>query len=750
MRSCAQTASQESRSLKGTVTNRLTGVPVALADVLLVRQDTPTFSATAVADADGRFQFKDLSQGSYSLTAKRSEFLPSQSVAVSVGPEPTDSRLQLLPLGVIAGNVFAEDGDPLSGAVVAALRVITEEGKPALSQIAQTTTDDLGSYRLHGLPPGRYYIRVNLTDHSTHAADSLESEGHAVFYPLTTNQDQATALDIVAGSAIAGISLVLPKEHTSTVSDARSTSATESTTVQGQVLNSATGDPVSNAKVALWNGDNAQREALSTRSDASGHFTFGGVLPGAYRVTAAHTGFLIAGSLGSERNVTVTASQALDGVILHLMPQGVIAGRVLEDGTPVSNATVMATRLSFVADQRRLVVVRRTYSNDLGEYRLFDLPPGRYYVNITYHDGNAFSSSRSANTSTGESDSPQEDSVSTFYPEALTLTGAVSLKIMPGSIQSSIDVGLFRMHHWTVSGRVLLLPGIRFTSLPTVLLLPRDPSQVVKFSQRTAWVNMHTGAFEIGDIPPGSYTLAVDAQIGDDQYAASQLIDITKANVEGLALTLERTFSVQGHVTAEGSGQCNFSGLNVHAQSSGEQGVARSAKASVNDSGSFMLENLRPDHYYLRLAGLTGNCYLKSISLGASDVTSIDVQLAQGSSSIGFVLNPNGGRVDGDVIDDRHQLVKSATIVLVPQPPLRERDDLYKKTTTDQYGRFSLQGIPPGEYELFAWDAIESESYLDPDMLTPFESLGHGISVQEASQNKVELTVISNDGRLAP
>jgi len=61
-----------------------------------------------------------------------------------------------------------------------------------------------------------------------------------------------------------------------------------------------------------------------------------------------------------------------------------------------------------------------------------------------------------------------------------------------------------------------------------------------------------------------------------------------------------------------------------------------------------------------------------------------------------------------------------------------------------------LQGIPPGEYELFAWDAIESESYLVPDALAPFESLGRGVSVQEASQNKVELTIISNDGKLAP
>jgi hypothetical protein len=46
--------------------------------------------------------------------------------------------------------------------------------------------------------------------------------------------------------------------------------------------------------------------------------------------------------------------------------------------------------------------------------------------------------------------------------------------------------------------------------------------------------------------------------------------------------------------------------------------------------------------------------------------------------------------------------VPGATAVLVPAPALRERRDYFKEFTADQYGRFQLQAIAPGEYELFA------------------------------------------------
>ncbi len=752
--SYAQTTPAKSPTIEGVVANQSTGAPVSFADVRLTTQDGRTFSASTVTDAVGHFQFSNLAPGSYSLTADRPEFLPSTPITAIAGVDPTDSNLQLAPLGVIAGTVFADDGDPLAGAGVTALRVTTKDGTTSLSHIAQTTTNDLGAFRLHGLPPGQYYVRANQRDASAHAtSESPGPEVRTLFYPATASQDAANGLEIAAGSMVTGINLEFPRGPVPAGSGTQSQAAAESASIQGQVLNSATGDPISNAQMELLGGDTSHEP--STRSDTSGHFSFSGVPPGTYRISAVHTGFLAhapmgLGSSGSELSITVAANQTPDNVDLHLVPQGVISGRVLEGSAPLSNAIVMAVRSSFVAGRRKLVLASRTYTNDLGEYRLFDLQPGHYYLSVTYRDGTAPGSPRFADANNIQNNPPQEDYVNTFYPEALTLADATPLDITPGSIQSSIDVALFRMHKWTVSGRVLFPSGTRFTNPPMAVLLPRDPALIVKFNQRTTSVDTHTGAFVIDGVPPGSYTLAVDAQIGDAQYAASQLVSVTTANVSGIAVGLTRSFPVRGHVVAEGSDQCVFSGLGVSAQSTGEQGAPHNARAAVSDSGAFILENLRPDHYSLRLSGLTGNCYVRSVAVGTSDVTSTYVQLAQGSPPIEFVLSANGGKIDGDVIDDQHQPVKSATVVLVPQPQLRDREDLYKTISTDQSGNFSLQGISPGNYKLFAWNAIEPDSYLDPEVLAPFEGLGQDVSIQEAGQSKIELTVIPNDGRATP
>jgi len=58
-----------------------------------------------------------------------------------------------------------------------------------------------------------------------------------------------------------------------------------------------------------------------------------------------------------------------------------------------------------------------------------------------------------------------------------------------------------------------------------------------------------------------------------------------------------------------------------------------------------------------------------------------------------------------------------SVVVLVPDAPRRERLMLFKTTTADTMGHFSITGIAPGEYKLFAWEQIEESAYQDPEFL---------------------------------
>src|SRR2546430_4648448 len=67
---------------------------------------------------------------------------------------------------------------------------------------------------------------------------------------------------------------------------------------------------------------------------------------------------------------------------------------------------------------------------------------------------------------------------------------------------------------------------------------------------------------------------------------------------------------------------------------------------------------------------------------------------------------------------------------------------LYQKAATDQYGRYLLRGIAPGEYKIFAWEEVEDGAWEDPDYLTTFEDRGQKISVQEADTKTIDIVAI--------
>jgi len=78
----------------------------------------------------------------------------------------------------------------------------------------------------------------------------------------------------------------------------------------------------------------------------------------------------------------------------------------------------------------------------------------------------------------------------------------------------------------------------------------------------------------------------------------------------------------------------------------------------------------------------------------------------------------------------------------VPEEPRRSELRLYRASTTDQYGRFDLRGVAPGDYKLFSWKQAEEGAWEDPDFLQPFESKGEKVSVQEGDAKSMDLVTI--------
>ena len=155
-------------------------------------------------------------------------------------------------------------------------------------------------------------------------------------------------------------------------------------TVSGIVTDAVTKAPVAAARVLLARVDGPLTSSLTITAGADGRFTASAVPPGTYRIFADRDDYL----RGEHRGVVqVKSGQPIHDLAIVLTPTGVISGRVMnEHGEPASKIFVRAlTESQVLATFPRWVVEART--NDLGEYRLFSLPPGRYIVSAQRYPG---------------------------------------------------------------------------------------------------------------------------------------------------------------------------------------------------------------------------------------------------------------------------------------------------------------------------------------------------------------------------
>jgi hypothetical protein len=728
-------SSAEKCIIRGQAINSSSRAPIPNARITLRLTDSPQQVVLQVkTDAEGHFSVSVPQPGKYLLGAEHVGFLERGAgagpvVELSPGQTLENVTLALVPQSVIAGVVVQADGSAFTGALVSAERASSVgDANGAGSVWAYAYTNDLGEYRLFGLPAGRYFLHVSHRETKT-----------SFYYPHALVPADAAVLEVEAGNTLTGINLSVraSMDKTALLSPKEAQGATAS--VEGRVVNSITGGPVPLARVWLDNSaDDSENSQANLRSlaDAVGDFTLRNVQPGAYRLSASRRGFILAehsqgGAQQSVGDVVLTAGQSLKGFTVELTPTGVIAGKALgEDGDPLANAVVVAIRTKLTGGRRELSVVRRVYTNDLGEFRLYDLPAGRYYVSAFCRD--TARGSRAMETSTYTGFPPA------YYPNATRLAEASSLNLEPGSTLGGVDLILPNLTQVHLRGRVFLPASRQLTRNVLVSLTPSDLLMAGKYSRRSAEAKVGTGEFQFEGVPPGEYVLAADWPDEGKQYSATQIVNIGKTDVDGVMVALLPAAQIRGQVRLEGENHLDLSGLHVFLHTAGQAPLDLSADGSIRRDGAFTIENLRPAQYSVSVSGLSANYYLKAVYCHAQNVTHSGIDLTQGGpENVELVLSPDGGSVAGMVQGETPARAVSATVALIPDAGLREGRELYRTVATDETGRFNLNGIAPGHYRLVAFDNLDS---IEEPMI--FNRLGDTVTIEEHTTATVQLNLV--------
>ena len=372
----------------------------------------------------------------------------------------------------------------------------------------------------------------------------------------------------------------------------------------------------------------------------------------------------------------------------------------------MSNLRVIAMVYEYRTGGRQLVSRSSTTTNDLGEYRLFGLIAGKYFLRTDQR-----------NTPGGGDIYP-----ATYYPGATDASGATPLELGAGQELRDKDLVLYRTHGWTVRGKVAMPPG---ASRITVSL---DENGMT-----STGVDETTGAFELRGVAPGAHIVTAYGGAGGKTYRARQPIQVTASDIDGVELHLVPFADLKGVLRIEGATRIKPSQLSI-----GMQGIT----ASVTEDGTFTIRDVPPDIYRPAIGG-GEDLSVKCIRCGPADVTESGVDLTSGAGcDLAITVSANGGQIEGTVEDDQGHPVKASTVTLVAQGT--RRTDLFKQTTSDAGGQFKLAGIAPGSYRLYAWEAVDFNAVrYDPDFVKPYENLGRSLEIVEGARENVSLHQIA-------
>jgi uncharacterized protein (DUF2141 family) len=174
----AQTPAPRDGVITGQVVDAVSGKPVSAAIVSIGGSSVPPREGPngpigpprILTAADGRFMFRDLRDGSFTITATRSGYSfgaagarrpngEPQPVVLTAARRTVDITIRMWKLAAIAGTVVDEAGEPLVGLRVAALARSALFGRTQfVPAVPSTTTDDRGMYRFGNLEAADYIV----------------------------------------------------------------------------------------------------------------------------------------------------------------------------------------------------------------------------------------------------------------------------------------------------------------------------------------------------------------------------------------------------------------------------------------------------------------------------------------------------------------------------------------------------------------------------------------------------------------
>jgi len=536
-------------------------------------------------------------------------------------------------------------------------------------------------------------------------------------------------------------------------------------TIAGTVTSLATGEPLHRAHVVLSAEGQNPRPQLAT-TDAAGHFALENVRPGRYGLVVYRDGYLPTqyGETNSDDQgavLSLVPGQEIGDLVFRLQRTAVISGRVIdEDGEPMVRASVEALKRTRTRGSFQLESSGSAQTDDLGEYRIYDLSPGHYVVRATLNSPNSgFYVSRGDDSEQQSLQLPPNEYPPSYFPGTTDAARASLIDVKAGEEVPRVDFSFAPgapVKTYRISGRVTNALAAENRGFVMVMAVPknRDDSVVAEPNMRLmAQPDTKTGAFTITGAPAGSYVIVASSVVpaGEKVRTAMQDIDVTNSDVDGVSLVLTQGAEISGRVTLQGAGTRSAERLKVEIVAKGDEQGSFGARqeADVQKDGSFVLTGVGDGTYTIGVNSKCDECYTKSATANGVDLLQdgLVVRSGQGMNSVEVVYSSNTGKATGTVTGTDGLPMPGAYVVLVKDADGKRTTGsgpvVSASGTTDQNGRFEIRGMPPGKYKALAFQKYNDEASSDPDFLQPLVAKADSFEVEGGATATLQLKAIA-------
>jgi len=527
-------------------------------------------------------------------------------------------------------------------------------------------------------------------------------------------------------------------------------------TIEGRVTFDD-GKPIADATVRAVGP--ALRGMVSTDTDLDGRYLLEHLPAGMILLSVSKPGLIGAGA-GSQAQMPNSQVQLADGATGHanftLARGGVIAGRIIDAySEPMSNVQVMLLRKTYMgiggpnapAEPRLTPMMQNgppPVTNDLGEFRIFGIPPGRYYLSATYRRMGP------VNNATTRTYAPM------YYPGTTNINDAVMIDVTGSSLRDGMDLMMTPVQAVSVSGVVVDGEGKPITTQRAfVNLQPRGGSFG---SVPGSGPTKPDGTFEIFGVPPGSYTARASmpppSTPPPQGWRPEQLIayvDVSTANVTGVVVAPVKIVTISGRVVADPpTADFHPERLRLMASSANMDVIppAATQPAAVNPDGTFEIKGSAVPTL-IAISGMLPT--VRAIRMGGRDFTDKPLPITGDVADLEITVATNAPRAHIRVTNAAGDNPQRVFIAMFPQDR-REWAGASRRfqmmpiggpmavAGPGSTGRAIVVGtLPAGRYYVAAVDMLDIASWRDPYVLDRLSKLAVSVDLHDGEDLTVDV-----------